>query len=991
MPRKSLLTPPELHALLGFPELDDRLLATHYTLTTEDIQWIRKRRGDSQRLGFALQLTVLSHLGRGLYPSEVPPLQVLAFLAEQLRVPMGSFVDYGSRPNTPFEHFQEITQMLGYRTFASRRKEMEEWLFPTAVATTRGFRVARVLVEELRHRKVLLPTEKVLEDMLAKVMTQADRFTHDLLIGSLKQSEADLGETLLSLREGTGRTQITWLKQTPKKPSTGNVGRLLERLQFLKDLPVSPEAGRLVHQNRLQQLAREGLKLDASHLRVLEEKRQKATLVAAVLDLWATLTDEVIEMHDRVMGSLFKEAERKQMHVYLDKGKPVTELYRLYRNVCQALLLARKAGGNLEDAVSRVVSWKELETTVEKTDQDIPTEQFDAMHHLKDGHSKLKSYASDLITTLKFQFSPALKPLELALQALLQMYRDNKRKLRKDAPVDFIKASWRPYVLPDGQTIDRAYYELCFFQELRQGLRSGDIWVYGSRKYRDFEEYLLPRSHFVDHPLRLLPDTDFDTYLAQHEEQLTLLLGEAAAALNDQKMDQVAVRGARFYVKPVKNETPAEAAPFSKSLYSDLPRVTITDLVLEVCTWKEVLSHFQHLRTGKPPQDTETLLTVILADALNLGITKMAEACPVPVKKLVWTSDWHLRDETYSSALSTLVNYHHQLPLSRFWGDGTTSSSDGQRFKTAQQGRQLGSVNLRYGSDPGTTFYTHLSDQYSAFHIKVIATTVRDATHVLDGLLYHESELEIKEHYTDTHGFTEHVFALMSLLGFKFAPRIRDLSDTRMYTLEKPSSYPTLQPFIARSLNVSLIRDHWDEILRLATSIRVGTVTASLMLGKLGSYPRQNNLALALRELGRLHRTLFTLEWLIDPELRKRVSRGLAKGEQKHNLNLAVSMYRHGEIRDRSAAAQGLHAQGLNFVTMCIIIWNTVYLQRTLEARKARLETIPEELLAHVSPMNWDHIGLSGDYVWNHGTLPAKGQFRPLRSEKVDLSSELEV
>jgi TnpA family transposase len=123
---------------------------------------------------------------------------------------------------------------------------------------------------------------------------------------------------------------------------------------------------------------------------------------------------------------------------------------------------------------------------------------------------------------------------------------------------------------------------------------------------------------------------------------------------------------------------------------------------------------------------------------------------------------------------------------------------------------------------------------------------------VLDGLLYHESDLRIEEHYTDTAGFTDHVFALMHLLGYRFAPRIRDLADRRLYVPDCRKDYPALRGLIGGVLNQKWIRSHWDEILRLATSIEKGTVTASLMLRKLGSYPRQNGLAVALRELGRI-------------------------------------------------------------------------------------------------------------------------------------------
>ncbi len=101
-------------------------------------------------------------------------------------------------------------------------------------------------------------------------------------------------------------------------------------------------------------------------------------------------------------------------------------------------------------------------------------------------------------------------------------------------------------------------------------------------------------------------------------------------------------------------------------------------------------------------------------------------------------------------------------------GDGTTSSSDGQCFKAGGRAESTGHINLKYGAEPGKLFYTHISDQYAPFHSKVVNVGVRDSTYVLDGLLHHESDLRIEEHYTDTAGFTDHVFALMHLLGFRF-------------------------------------------------------------------------------------------------------------------------------------------------------------------------------------------------------------------------------
>ncbi|TMX13880.1 Tn3 family transposase, partial [Aeromonas salmonicida subsp. achromogenes] len=274
---------------------------------------------------------------------------------------------------------------------------------------------------------------------------------------------------------------------------------------------------------------------------------------------------------------------------------------------------------------------------------------------------------------------------------------------------------------------------------------------------------------------------------------------------------------------------------------------------------------------------------------------------------------------------------------------------------------------------------THISDQYAPFHTKVINAAVRDATHVLDGLLYHESDLCIEEHYTDTAGFTDHLFALMHLLGFRFAPRIRDLADKRLYIPGDAKQYPTLAGLIGGNINVKLIRTHWDEILRLAASIKQGTVTASLMLRKLGSYPRQNGLAVALRELGRIERTLFALDWMQNVELRRRVQIGLNKGEAKNALARAVFLNRLGEIRERSFENQRYRASGLNLVVAAIILWNTVYIERAVQALRDSGKDIDERLLQHLSPLGWEHINLTGDYIWRQHKQVEQGQFRPLR------------
>jgi len=237
--------------------------------------------------------------------------------------------------------------------------------------------------------------------------------------------------------------------------------------------------------------------------------------------------------------------------------------------------------------------------------------------------------------------------------------------------------------------------------------------------------------------------------------------------------------------------------------YGLLPKIRIIDLLTEVAAWTGFSDCFTHLRSGLPFEDNRVILTTVLADATNLGLTGMAEACSVATyKQLVWTAGWHLREETYGRALARIVAAQQANPLAAAFGEASTSSSDGQHFPLGGRGESTGAVNPHKGSSPAISFYTHISGRYAPYHSKPISVADGEALHVLDGLLYRGADLNAA------------------------------------------AQWPALEPFIAGRIDEALIRTHWDDILRLATSVRTSAVPASLMLRGLGSYPRRLMLTL---------------------------------------------------------------------------------------------------------------------------------------------------
>lgn len=201
---------------------------------------------------------------------------------------------------------------------------------------------------------------------------------------------------------------------------------------------------------------------------------------------------------------------------------------------------------------------------------------------------------------------------------------------------------------------------------------------------------------------------------------------------------------------------------------------------------------FIHASNNRKPdkEETITIMVALLGMGMNIGLSKMADATPgLTYKQLANVSQWRMHEDAMNKAQAVLVNFHHKLKLSSYWGDGTTSSSDGMRMQLGVAALHA-DANPHYGTGKGATIYRFTSDQFSSYYTKVIHTNSRDAIHVLDGLLHHETDLNIEEHYTDQ------IFGLTHLLGFKFAPRIRDLSDSKLFTINKASDYPKLEPIL---------------------------------------------------------------------------------------------------------------------------------------------------------------------------------------------------
>lgn len=306
------------------------------------------------------------------------------------------------------------------------------------------------------------------------------------------------------------------------------------------------------------------------------------------------------------------------------------------------------------------------------------------------------------------------------------------------------------------------------------------------------------------------------------------------------------------------------------------------------------------------PDDVCAVIATLMAHGCNIGVYTMAQLTNgVSYSKLKSITDWMLSDDSLRSSLAVVVNAISNLDITQYWGNGTTSSSDGQRFSLNRKVLQQ-TYSAKF-NDFAIEFYTIVADNFAPYFSLPIECTDRDAPYVIDGIIYNESDLDIQEHYTDTHGYTENNFAAFAMLGKRFSPRIRGLQKQRVYRIAKDKNYGQLEGMLSRSdrtLNLKWIVDQWDRIGHFYASLEQGHATASVALKRLNGFTGKNHFYRGHRELGRVFKTEHMLDYMSDLELRRRTRRGLLKGEQIHALSRDLNYGKRGRINKRDQIEQ---------------------------------------------------------------------------------------
>jgi TnpA family transposase len=982
-------------------ELSPVELARYFHLDDKDLALIDKRRGDHNRLGFALQLGTVRCLGTFL-PNPIDlPSSSIDFVAGQLNVTKPDCLPrYLERKQTRHAHRLEIQREYAYYDFndppwcfrLSRLLYARAW-----TSTERPSLLFDVATHWLVANKVLLPGATTLERLVSQIRERSSLRLWRELAGLPNQEQKITLHELLSIENDSRVSALERFRQGPVQVSGPSFSKALDRYQELYKLGIHTLNISGIPPVRLKNLARHVAQISAYKIARMPENRRLASLVAFAHAFETIALDDALDVLDLLIADIAGEAKKLGKKNRLRTLKDLDRAAIALAEACAPLLDEKHTAADLRDEIFAQVPRIQIKRAIE-TINDLARPPDDQFHdEMVAQYGRLRQPLSRLLDGIDFKAAPAGIPVINALNFLRTAEGTKKQKL-KGAPIGVVtKAWWRLVFDKDGQ-VNRQGYTLCVLDQLQDALRRRDVYVEASDRWGDPRTKLLQGMEWEAKRVQVCRALGHPTNSDEALIGLTQQLDAAYRQTADRLGKNDAVRVEHQNGKPTltitnldKLDEPQSLITLREQVTALLPRIDLTELLLEIHTHTGFADAFTHVSesNARVSDLPISLCAVLVAEACNIGLEPLIQL-NVPTltrHRLHWAQQNYFRAETLVAANTRLVDHQSTIPLARAWGGGEVASADGLRFVTAVKTINAGPNRKYFGSGRGITWYNFLSDQYAGFHGIVVPGTLRDSIFVLEGLLEQQTGLSPREIMTDTAGTSDMIFGLFWLLGYQFSPRLADAGEARFWRLDHDADYGALDEVAHSCVNPKKVTQHWDDMLRIAGSLKLGTVQASALLRSLLRNERPSSLAQAIIEVGRINKTIYLLNYVDDEDYRRRILTQLNRGEGRHAVARTICYGKRGEIRQRYREGQEDQLGALGLVTNAVVLWNTIYMEAALNRLRHQGVEIKEADVARLSPLLHKHINMLGHYSFTLAEFIRAGVLRPLNSSELEYES----
>jgi TnpA family transposase len=863
----------------GVPSRSD--LERFFFLDDADKALISDRRGDHNRLGFVLQPTTVRYLGVFLENALDVPWPVVEYLAGQVGIEDASCVKrYTARQMTAYEHAWEIREAYGFRVFEGAPVTAEFGRFLEGRAWTHAEGPGTLFdqgVGWLRRNRVLLPGITVLTRLVSTIRDFAADRMHSLLASAADAVDPMLAGRLrasLTVPEGSRFSEMQSWRRSPTRVSGPALVNALDRALELEALRVREADCSTVPANRMAALARYGLASKAPTLEALAEPRRTATLLALTRHLDAVAIDDALDLFALLMTTRLinpaRSAANTDRLTWLPRLERASRTLALVNRVLMAALDAATEGGGGLDvaavwaAIEKIAPREQVAGAVATVTELVPHDDASADVALRvalaERYRTVRPFLPLLGESASLAAASGGARALAAVRTLPELAaRRVKAKPLLPSEIDaaLVPPMWNRAIyanpdVPDG-AVDRDAYVLCVLEQLYKALRVRDVFAAPSHRWGD------PRARLLDGPAwelvrpQILDGLGLTAPIQVHLRGLVTVLD----ATWTQMADRLAEAGDKATVRVVPDADgrmrlsaeQLEALAIPDSLVelravtaAMLPRIDLPELLLEVHAWTGFLDAYVHV-SGADARMKDLPISVaalLIAEGCNVGLTPVTDPDHEALSRgrLSHVDQNYVRADTHAAANAALIDAQGKVPIAQLWGGGLLASVDGLRFVVPVRTLNAGPSPKYFGYKRGITWLNAVNDQVAGIGAQVVPGTPRDSLHILDVLLNLDAGPKPEIIATDEAAYSDMVFGVFRLLGYRFSPRIADIGDTRYWRAEWPgeaaTDYGPLNAIARNKVNLGKVIAHWPDMLRVVGSLITHQVRAYDVLRMLG-------------------------------------------------------------------------------------------------------------------------------------------------------------
>lgn len=608
-------------------------------------------------------------------------------------------------------------------------------------------------------------------------------------------------------------------------------------------------------------------------------------------------------------------------------------------------------------------------------------------HEVLERHSvRLQKRVSSILKVLNFEPTPRV----LHLMAAIAHFKARDGAIGERAPIEFLSAEEQAALQRPEGAFRPSLYKVFLFQHIAGAIKAGDLNLAHSYKYRPMDAYLIAPQRWREERSHLLERAGLAEFADPEPVLKTLNVAlttqyqttNANAEINPNLTFR---KDGTFHITTPALDVSETDSPWELfPQRHDVPLAQVLETINNHCGMLAAFAHWQQTHSRQTPS-RPALLAGIMGLGCGIGVRKMARiSSQVTERELEHAVNWRFSLDNIRAANESVLQAMDKMDLPNVYRrehKRLHTASDGQKFEVRGDSLHASRSFKYFGQGQGVSAYTFVDERNLLWHSLVISAANRESAFVIDGLM-HNDVVKSDIHSTDTHGYTEAIFGLTHLLGFSFAPRIKGIGKQTLYIF-KPKNQTSkdwkIKP--GKTINETVLRENWDDLLRLVATIKLKESTASDIFRRLNSYSRQHALYQTLKAFGQIIKSLFILRYINDVTLRQAIEKQLNKVELANRFTRAVAVGNPHGFTQVEKEEQEIAEACNRLIKNSIICWNYLYLSRQLEkATDPEANEALRKIIAKQSPMAWAHINMLGEYDFSEEKLKDSLGILPLKS-----------